>query len=111
MHAVRRPDYDENLPETEREPVCVLSCPTSARIFGDIHDPDSAASRAINDSGGYQLMPEWGTQPANHYLPRRKVNITVHEEDLQRVDNPLRKEDRGQRAPTTRTTLDDSTSW
>jgi len=56
-------------------------------------------------------MPEWSANPANHYLPRRKVNITVHEEDLQRTDNPLRKEDRGPRAPSTRTTLDDSTSW
>ena len=89
----------------------MLSCPTSARIYGDIHDPESEASLAINAASGYQLMPEWGTQPANHYLPRRKVNIAVHEEDLQRVDNPLRKEDRGRRAPTTRTTLDDSTSW
>ena len=56
-------------------------------------------------------MPEGGTEPANHYLPRRKTKITVREEDLQRVDNPLRKEDRGPRLPTTRTTLDDSTSW
>ena len=103
--------YDESLPERDRKPVCVLSCPTSARIFGDIHDPESEASLAINAAGGYQLMPEWGTEPANHYLPRRKVNIAVHEEDLQRVDNPLRKEDRGPRAPSTRTTLDDSTSW
>ena len=103
--------YDESLPESERKPVCVLSCPTSARIYGDIHDPESDASKAISDAGGYQLMPEWGTAPANHYLPRRKVSIAVHDEDLQRVDNPLRKEDRGPRKPTTRTTLDDSTSW
>jgi hypothetical protein len=56
-------------------------------------------------------MPEWGTQAANHYLPRRKVEIKVHEEDLMRSSNPLDKEDRGQRKPTTRVTLDDSTSW
>ena len=103
--------YDETLDEADRKPVCVLSCPTGARIYGDIHDPSSEASQAINDSSGYQLMPEWGTEPANHYLPRRKTKITIHEEDLQRVDNPLKKEDRVQRAPTKRTTLDDSTSW
>ena len=80
-------------------------------LHGDIHDPESDASQAISDAGGYQLMPEWGTAPANHYLPRRKVGITVRDEDLQRVDNPLRKEDRKRREPTTRTTLDDSTSW
>jgi sulfite dehydrogenase (quinone) subunit SoeB len=27
-------------------------------------------SQAIRERGGYQLMPEWETQPANHYLPR-----------------------------------------
>jgi Fe-S-cluster-containing dehydrogenase component len=26
---------------------------------------------AIRERGGYPLMPEWGTHPANHYLPRR----------------------------------------
>ena len=103
--------YDESLPEAERKPACVLACPTSARIYGDIHDPNSEASLAINEAAGYQLMPEWGTEPANHYLPRRKTKITVHEEDLMRADNPLKKEDRAQRAPTKRTTLDDSTSW
>jgi Fe-S-cluster-containing dehydrogenase component len=103
--------YDEELPKSLRKPACVLACPASARIFGDIHDPESEASIAINLSNGYQLMPEWGTQAANHYLPRRKVDIKVHEEDLMRSSNPLDKEDRGQREPTTRVTLDDSTSW
>jgi hypothetical protein len=35
-------------------------------------------------------MPEWGTQPSNHYLPRRKTEMTIHPEDLERVDNPLK---------------------
>jgi hypothetical protein len=35
-------------------------------------------------------MPEWGTQPSNHYLPRRKTEIRIHAEDLDRVDNPLK---------------------
>jgi hypothetical protein len=47
-------------------------------------------SRAIAERGGYQLMPEWGTRPANHYLPRRKTEIRIHPEDLIRVDNPLK---------------------
>ena len=37
----------------------------TARLFGDVHDPDSEVSEAIRENGGYQLMPEWGTQPAN----------------------------------------------
>jgi Fe-S-cluster-containing dehydrogenase component len=49
----------------------VKACPTGARIFGDVHDPESDAARAIRERGGYALMPEWNTRPANHYLPRR----------------------------------------
>ena len=87
---------DTSLPESERKPACVLACPTSARIFGDVQDPDSAASIAIREEGGYQLQPEWGTQPANHYLPRRKSRMHIHEDELIRADNPLRQEQVGQ---------------
>ena len=27
--------------------------------------------QAIRERGGYDLMPEWETRPANQYLPRR----------------------------------------
>jgi len=62
---------DERLPPAERQPACVLACPTHARLFGDVHDPDSEVSRAIEERGGQPLMPEWATRPANRYLPRR----------------------------------------
>src|SRR5436189_23801 len=81
--------YNQALPERDRKPACVLACPTSARLFGDIHDPASEVSTAIRESGGYALMPEWGTQPANHYLPRRKTEFKIRPEDLRRHDNPL----------------------
>ncbi|MCK5725257.1 MAG: 4Fe-4S dicluster domain-containing protein [Thiotrichaceae bacterium] len=84
--------YDTSLPESRRKPACVLACPTSARIFGDVHDEHSEASRLIREEGGYQLMPEWGTNPANHYLPRRKVRIDLQDDDLNRVENPLKDE-------------------
>jgi len=80
--------YDPKLPEAERKPVCVLACPPGARLFGDVHDPDSVVSIAIREMGGYGLMPEHGTQPANHYLPRRKTTVSVRQEDLYRSDNP-----------------------
>jgi Fe-S-cluster-containing dehydrogenase component len=63
--------YDPLLPEADRQPACVQACPTNARLFGDIKDPESVVSKAIAERGGYKLMPEWDTQPANHYLPRR----------------------------------------
>jgi Fe-S-cluster-containing dehydrogenase component len=81
---------DASLPERERKPSCVLACPSNARLFGDIHDSESEVSKAISERGGYALMPEWGTQPSNHYLPRRKTEIRIHPEDLERVDNPLK---------------------
>jgi len=61
---------DKTLPESERKPACVMACPTNARLFGDVHDENSEVSVAIRERGGYALMPEWGTRPANHYLPR-----------------------------------------
>ena len=64
--------YDQTKPASERKPACVMACPTNARLFGDIHDPESDVSKAISERDGYQLMPEWGTKPANHYLPRKK---------------------------------------
>ena len=103
--------YDQALSEVDRKPACVKACPTSARLFGDIHDPESIISVAIRDSGGYQLMPEWSTHPANHYLPRRKTSVHIHADELERADNPL-KIDRQQPLPgKAEPSLDDVTSW
>ncbi len=102
---------DASRPESERRPACVMACPTSARLFGDIHDPDSEVSMAIRASNGYTLMPEWGTRPANHYLPRRRVSIEIHEDELVRSDNPLKKEADRPVGPVRDQTLDDVTSW
>jgi sulfite dehydrogenase (quinone) subunit SoeB len=55
-------------------------------------------------------MPEWGTKPANHYLPRRKTRIRLRRDELERADNPLKKE-RLPEPPTDQKTLDDIMSW
>lgn len=63
--------YDENLPREERQPACVLTCPTRARLFGDFDDPDSEVSKLTRERGGEQLMPELNYRPTNMYLPPR----------------------------------------
>ncbi|MDE2271268.1 MAG: 4Fe-4S dicluster domain-containing protein [Xanthomonadaceae bacterium] len=63
--------YNDSLDERDRQPACVLACPTRARMFGDLGDPGSEASRAVEARGGYALMPEFGYRPVNRYLPPR----------------------------------------
>ena len=61
--------YDASIPERDRTPACVLACPTNARLFGDVKDPESEVSQAIRERGVFSLMTEWNTLPANQYLP------------------------------------------
>ena len=47
------------------------ACPTGARHFGDLGDPDSDVSQLVAERGGYDLLPEMGYKPVNKYLPPR----------------------------------------
>jgi sulfite dehydrogenase (quinone) subunit SoeB len=66
-----------SLPEQDRIPACVRTCPTGARHFGDLGDPNSAVSRLVADRGGFDLMPDMGTKPVNKYLPPRRKGTTA----------------------------------
>ena len=90
---------------------CVKACPTNARLFGDIHDPDSPVATAIRELAGYALMPEWGTRPANHYLPRRRQDVHIHADELERVDNPLKVDGLLPKPRKGEPTLDDASTW
>ena len=48
-----------------------MACPTSARHFGDLGDPNSDVSRMVADRHGADLLPELGYRPVNKYLPPR----------------------------------------
>lgn len=63
--------HNEAMPEIDRVPSCVRSCPANARHYGDLADPASDVSRMVAERGGVDLMPEQGTRPVNQYLPPR----------------------------------------
>jgi molybdopterin-containing oxidoreductase family iron-sulfur binding subunit len=53
---------------TDVVPACVEACPTKARTFGDLDDPDSEVSRLLASRGGFRLREEFSTHPKVFYL-------------------------------------------
>ncbi|MGB5198565.1 MAG: 4Fe-4S dicluster domain-containing protein [Sedimenticolaceae bacterium] len=49
-------------------PWCVESCPTEARIFGDLNDPESAPRKALSKYAPRVLQKEKGTKPRVFYV-------------------------------------------
>jgi tetrathionate reductase subunit B len=50
------------------EPACVETCPTRARVFGDLDDPDSEVSRLLRTRTTERKRPEAGTGPNLYYI-------------------------------------------
>ena len=77
--------YDEALPEADRQPACVMACPTRARMFGDLADPEDPATRYASERGSVDLLPDLGYQPVNRYLPpkprRASASTEAQDED------------------------------
>lgn len=50
-------------------PACVTTCPTKARTFGDLKDPNSEVSRLLKGNNGVRVVNrETDTQPNIYYL-------------------------------------------
>ena len=82
---IDRIDNDKLAPE-ERLPVCVMVCPTKARFFGDLGDPNSAVSDLVAARAGVDLLPELGYRPVNKYLPPRRDRAAPAPRPLSRAD-------------------------
>jgi Fe-S-cluster-containing dehydrogenase component len=74
--------YNDNLAPEEREPACVMVCPTKARLFGDLGDPNSSVSGLVAARGGEDLLPELGYRPVNKYLPPSRARHAPEPLDL-----------------------------
>lgn len=55
--------------DAEATPACVVSCPTGARMFGDLNDPNSNVSQALKKHPSYRLRENLGTEARVYYLP------------------------------------------
>ena len=72
--ALRRPGIAEKCTmcyhrvREQELPACVEECPTDARIFGDLDDPDSTVSQLVDEYGSWRWKEELGTEPKVHYI-------------------------------------------
>ena len=66
---VHKCTYCEHRTRYGLEPACVSTCPTGARAFGNLNDPNSKAAKLLAAAGGgEQYLSELGLDPAQHYL-------------------------------------------
>lgn len=54
--------------EVVRLPACCETCPSEARFFGDLDDPESTVSRLRRSPRAFHLLEEMGTHPKVTYL-------------------------------------------
>lgn len=67
-HIADKCDFCKHRLNQGEEPACVVTCPTRARIFGDLKDPDSKVSRIAKEEKLVQVIaPHINTKPNIYY--------------------------------------------
>ncbi len=56
-------------------PACVLTCPASARYFGDLSNPQSQVNQLIAEKYGVRLLDHLGNRPKVYYLAGKQAAI------------------------------------
>ena len=65
---VTKCDFCSQRVDVGLEPACVVTCPTDARIFGDLDDPNSAPNKLIRERGGMPALSDKNTKPKVYYV-------------------------------------------
>lgn len=68
-HVVDKCDFCQHRRDRGELPACVTTCPTKARVFGDINNPKSDAAQLLKQNRSLQIVHKSvNTQPNMYYL-------------------------------------------
>jgi molybdopterin-containing oxidoreductase family iron-sulfur binding subunit len=70
------------------EPACIGVCPTGARIFGDLDDPESRVARAFAAPDAVKLGSPVDTRPGTRYLARGVRHAGGSDADIALASRP-----------------------
>lgn len=65
---VEKCTFCKNLVDRGDVPACMQLCPARARYWGDLDDPESEVSKAIEGRDYHLMLESAGTNPSVYYL-------------------------------------------